>query len=220
MIRTLSFEELSTNHLYLYKGVHMTCTTFLVGKKASLDGTTLIARNEDGGDKPNPQRFVVINPENQPKHYRSITTACEFDLPENPLSYTSTPDADSSYGIWAAAGINSENVAMTATETSTTNSRILGLDPYVETGLGEEDFTTITLPYIQSAREGVERMGQLLEEFGTYESNGMAFSDKDEIWWLETLGGHQWAAIRIPDDAYVILIGMILKVLTQFIQLV
>ncbi|MFK5240857.1 C69 family dipeptidase, partial [Lactococcus lactis] len=51
----------------------MTCTTFLVGKKASLDGTTLIARNEDGGDKPNPQRFVVINPENQPKHYRSIT---------------------------------------------------------------------------------------------------------------------------------------------------
>lgn len=44
----------------------MTCTTFLVGKKASLDGTTLIARNEDGGDKPNPQRFVVINPENQP----------------------------------------------------------------------------------------------------------------------------------------------------------
>ena len=52
----------------------MTCTTFLVGKKASLDGTTLIARNEDGGDKPNPQRFVVINPENQPKHYRSITT--------------------------------------------------------------------------------------------------------------------------------------------------
>ncbi len=94
-------------------------------KKASLDGTTLIARNEDGGDKPNPQRFVVINPENQPKHYRSIATACEFDLPENPLSYTSTPDADSSYGIWAAAGINSENVAMTATETSTTNSRIL-----------------------------------------------------------------------------------------------
>ncbi len=60
------------------------------------------------------------------------------------------------------------------------------MDPYVETGLGEEDFTTITLsPYIQSAREGVERMGQLLEKYGTYESNGMAFSDKDEIWWLE-----------------------------------
>ncbi|MHC5846202.1 C69 family dipeptidase, partial [Lactococcus lactis] len=77
-----------------------------------------------------------------------------------------------------AAGINSENVAMTATEPSTTNSRILGLDPYVEAGLGEEHFTTITLPYIQSAREGVERMEQLLEKYGTYESNGMAFSDK------------------------------------------
>ncbi|XOW22198.1 C69 family dipeptidase [Lactococcus cremoris] len=74
---------------------------------------------------------------------------------------------------------------------------------------------------MQSAREGVERVGQLLEKYGTYESNGMAFSDKDEIWWLETLGGHQWAAIRIPDDAYVIapnrlnIDGMILKALTR-----
>ena len=34
--------------------------------------------------------------------------------------------------------------------------------------------------------------------------NGMAFSDKDEIWYLETIGGHHWAARRIPDDAYVV----------------
>ena len=182
----------------------MACTTFLLGKKASLDGSNIISRNEDGGDKPNPQKFVVVKSETQPTHYKSVETGCEIDLPKNPLSYTSTPDADSTYGIWAGAGINSENVAMTATETSTTNSRILGLDPYDEAGLGEEDFTTITLPYIKTAREGVKRVGGLIEKYGTYESNGMAFSDKDEIWWLETLGGHQWAAIRIPEDAYVI----------------
>jgi len=59
------------------------------------------------------------------------------------------------------------------------------------------------LPYIKTAREGVLRLGQLLETYGTYESNGIAFSDTEEIWWLETIGGHHWIARRVPDDAYV-----------------
>ena len=25
----------------------------------------------------------------------------------------------------------------------------------------------------------------------------------NEIWWLETIGGHHWMARRVPDDAYV-----------------
>ena len=33
--------------------------------------------------------------------------------------------------------------------------------------------------------------------------NGVAFSDVDEIWWLETVGGHHWIAKRVPDEAYV-----------------
>ncbi|MFR7798175.1 MAG: C69 family dipeptidase [Collinsella sp.] len=36
-----------------------------------------------------------------------------------------------------------------------------------------------------------------------YEKQGIAFSDVDEIWWLETIGGHHWIAKRVPDDAYV-----------------
>lgn len=93
---------------------------------------------------------------------------------------------------------------MSATETITTNSRILGIDPFVAGGIGEEDLCTLVLPYIHSAKEGVTRLGALLEQYGTYEPNGIAFSDQDEIWWLETIGGHHWAAKRIPDDAYVV----------------
>ena len=59
------------------------------------------------------------------------------------------------------------------------------------------------LPYVKTAREGVQRLGALLEEFGTYEMNGVAFSDSNEIWWLETVGGHHWIAKRVPDEAYV-----------------
>ncbi len=180
------------------------CTTLLVGKEASLDGSTLIARIEDGGDKPNPQRFVVVTADQQPTYFRSAASGVGILLPEQSLSYTSTPDADDSYGVWGGAGINKRNVAMSACETITTNSRIASIDPFVEQGIGEADFLTLVLPYIRSAREGVLRLGQLLENYGTYESNGVAFSDKEEIWYLETIGGHHWAAVRIPDDAYVI----------------
>ncbi|MGO3733224.1 MAG: C69 family dipeptidase [Vagococcus sp.] len=180
------------------------CTTLLVGKLASIDGSTMIARNEDGGDGPNPQRFQVIHPKDQPRHFKSLASGVEIELPDNPLRYTSTPDANDTYGVWAGSGINSENIAMTASETITTNSRIIGIDPFVESGIGEADFVTLVLPYIHSAKEGVIRLGHLLETYGTYESNGIAFSDKDDIWYLETIGGHHWAAIRIPDDAYVI----------------
>lgn len=184
------------------------CTTILVGKDASLDGSTMIARSEDGGRTIIPEGFEVITPDKQPKHYESVISHQKIDdedLLANPLRYTSAPDVSGESGIWAAAGINSDNVAMTATETITTNSRIQGIDPLTaEGGLGEEDFVTLTLPYLHSALDGVKRVSYLLEKYGTYEMNGMAFADKDEIWYLETIGGHHWIARRIPDDAYVI----------------
>ena len=182
-----------------------TCTTFLAGKAATLDGSTLICRQEDYGNAFDPQRFVVVDPKDQPLHYASKTTKFTLELPDNPLKYTSVPDADDSAGVFAAGGINAANVAMTATETATTNARVLGADPYnTESGIGEEDFVVLVLPYIKSAREGVKRLGHLLEQYGTYESNGIAFSDHDEVWYFVTIGGHHWAAQKIPDDAYVI----------------
>lgn len=78
-----------------------------------------------------------------------------------------------------------------------------GYEPEVPGGIGEEDFLTLVLPYVKTAREGVTRLGELLEKHGTYEMNGVAFSDVNEIWWLETVGGHHWIAKRVPDEAYV-----------------
>nr|WP_255509811.1 C69 family dipeptidase [Brachybacterium sp. FME24] len=33
--------------------------------------------------------------------------------------------------------------------------------------------------------------------------NGIAFSDEQDIWWLETVGGHHWIARRVTEDYYV-----------------
>lgn len=200
----------------------MPCTTILVGKRASYDGSTIVARNEDSpGGQFEPKRMAVVLPSDQPRVYTSTASHLTVELPEEPMRYTSVPDALPGHGVWAAAGFNTANVSMSATETITSNERVLGADPLVEYvpacgvegeegyvparpgGLGEEDFVTLVLPYISSAREGVERLGALLERYGTYEMNGIAFSDVDEIWWLETIGGHHWIAKRVPDDAYV-----------------
>ena len=200
----------------------MPCTTILVGKNASYDGSTIIARDEDS---PNgeftPKKLAVVRPEDQPRTYTSVISHLTIELADEPMRYTSVPDATPKDGIWAEAGFNEANVAMTATETITSNERVLGADPLVEYvpargnegdpdytpaqagGIGEEDMVTLVLPYIHSAREGVERLGALLERYGTYEMNGIAFSDVDEIWWLETVGGHHWIAKRVPDNAYV-----------------
>lgn len=242
----------------------MACTTILVGKKASYDGSTMIARNDDSGSGSyTPKKFQVMHPEEQAKVYKSVISHVEIPLPGNPMRYTAVPNALKGKGIWAASGVNEAGVGMTATETITSNPRVLGADPLVEYipakkdtafgenatgendtafgekatgendtalgekatgendvtsgengtemgkeipgGIGEEDIVYLVLPYIHNAREGVKRLGSLLEQYGTYEMNGIAFQDVNEIWWLETIGGHHWIARRVPDEAYVVM---------------
>ena len=193
----------------------MPCTTILVGKKASNDGSTMIARTDDGHF--DVKKMIVVNPEEQPGKYKSVLSHVEIELPEDPMRYTSCPSVDLKDGIWPATGINAANVGMTATETITSNPRVLSADPLVvynkpkneeeadvPGGIGEEDFLTLVLPYIKTAREGVLRLGSLLEKYGTYESNGIAFNDENEVWWMETIGGHHWMARRVPDHVCVI----------------
>lgn len=192
----------------------MACTTILIGKNASYDGSTIMARNDDSPSGVfTSKKLVKVEKNKNGKKYCSVISKVEVDLPEESLSYTCMPTVEEGEGIWGACGINELNVAMTATETITTNARVLGADPLVvydkkkniKGGIGEEDLVSLALPYIHSAREGVLRLGSLLERYGTYESNGIGFSDENEIWWLESIGGHHWIARRVKDDEYVVM---------------
>ena len=75
----------------------MSCTTVLVGRKASNDGSTMIARTDDGHF--DEKKLIVVNPKDQPKKYRSVIGHLEIDLPDNPLRYTSCPSVDPKDGI-------------------------------------------------------------------------------------------------------------------------
>ena len=192
----------------------MSCTTVLVGKAASNDRSTMIARTDDGHF--DVKKMIVLEPKKGKGTYKSVLSHVTIPLEEGAMRCTACPSVDPKNGVWAATGINEAGIGMTATETITSNPRVLAADPLVELqkaggrkkeipgGIGEEDIVLLVLPYIHTAREGVERLAALLEQYGTYESNGIAFNDENEVWWMETIGGHHWMARRVPDDVVVV----------------
>lgn len=78
----------------------MSCTTLLIGKKASYDGSTMIARNDDASaGRFTPKKLTVVLPGDQPRHYVSVISRVEIDLPDNPMRYSAVPNALEGEGI-------------------------------------------------------------------------------------------------------------------------
>ena len=183
------------------------CTTILVGKNASVDGSTMIARNDDTFRPITPQKFI-IRPAAKNETGRKIKSWLnnfKLDLPENAQAVPAVPNVDyKNRGYYDESGINQKNVAMSCTESTYGNERALAFDPLVKDGLDEDCMQSVVLPYIDSARNGVEYLGKLIAKFGSPAGNSVLFSDKDEIWYMEIVTGHHWVAQRIPDDAYAI----------------
>ena len=78
----------------------MPCTTILVGKRASYDGSTIVARNEDASNgKFTPKQMIVVEPKQQPRHYKSVISHLAIELTRSPCD-TAVPDALREDGIW------------------------------------------------------------------------------------------------------------------------
>ena len=183
------------------------CTTILVGKNASVDGSTMIARNDDTFRPITPQKFVIrpAAKNESGRQIKSWLNNFKLDLPENAQAVPAVPNVDyKNRGYYDESGINQKNVAMSCTESTYGNERALAFDPLVKDGLDEDCMQSVVLPYIDSARNGVEYLGKLIAKFGSPAGNSVLFSDKDEIWYMEIVTGHHWVAQRIPDDAYAI----------------
>ena len=181
------------------------CTSILIGKKASLNGSVIIGRNEDA--KTAWPKHLAFNKHEtvENNHFKSKDNKFEIDLPTEKFAYSSTPEWTDKYGVFEEDGINEYHVAMSATESAYANNRVMAIDPFdTEKGILEEAMITVILPYIKSAREGVKRLGDIVEKHGAAEANGILFSDNKEAWYMEIGSGHQWVAQRIPDDSYAV----------------
>lgn len=182
------------------------CTSILIGKKASLNGSVIIGRNEDAKTAW-PKHLAFNQHENKVKnnHFKSKANHFELALPSVRLAYSATPEWTDKDGVFEEDGINECHVAMSATESAYANERVQAVDPFAEEkGILEEAMVTVVLPYVKSAREGVQRLGRIVTQKGAGEADGILFADPEEAWYMEIGSGHQWAARRIPDNAYAV----------------
>jgi len=177
------------------------CTTIIVGDRMTADGSRIFARSGDF----NALKAAVFerfeDTEDGPREFVAVDSPFRCPLPAKALGYSAIPDFGYP-GEWGAAGYNSEGIGMSATETIFSSDAVLAIDPYVEEGLAENSVYNVVIPYIHSAREGVERLGKLIEEHGSAEGFGVGFMDSKEVWYLENAGGHRFLACRIPEDRY------------------
>ena len=187
---------------------HSSCTTMLVGKKASIDGTIMIARNEDFKTAW-PKKFIVHPHGDLDANFVSKDSGLKLTLPTPSFKYTATPEWTDRDGLMEEDGINEYHVAMSATESTESNQLVLGFDPLVKDGLNEDAMLTVVLPFVKTAREGVQRLGDLIAKYGSGESNGVLFADDEEAWYFENGSGHYWVAQRVPDDSYAVIANQI-----------
>ncbi|USS92929.1 C69 family dipeptidase [Fructilactobacillus ixorae] len=187
------------------------CTSVLVGKAASVDGSTMIARNDDTFLPLTPQRFTVVPAYQQAgREWHSGQNDLRMPLPDTGYRYLATPNADvDRAGVYAESGFNEKNVAMSATESVYGNPRALSHDPWIPNGIAEDSLQSVVLPYIDTAKAGVQYLGNLLKQYGSPEGNGVLFADANEVWYMEIVTGHHWVAQRIPDDCYAVVANQV-----------
>lgn len=189
------------------------CTTVVIDKDATANGAYLIARSVDGSV--NGAQWAVNHPAvtGQKGMYSNKAldpdgTDFTYPLPETAFAYSSNPSwmpgvKDPQLFNDGASGFNDQGVGMSGTESIFASDKALSFDPYNEaSGIGEVDLTNVLLPRAKTARDGVRILGKIIETQGACEGFGVAFVDKNELWYLETGTGHQWLARRIPKDKY------------------
>ncbi len=166
------------------------CTNILVTKGASADGSTMITYACDGRFHPHLRRSDAEDHE----------PGTELEIREwGGKLRGAIPEAEHTYAV---VGLMNEH-QLTISETTTTGREELqnpeGLIHYW-------DLMKLALKRARTAREAIEVMTSLVEEFG-YRSTAESFSiaDPNEVWLMEMIGkgperkGAIWVARRIPD---------------------
>ena len=189
------------------------CCGFIIGRQLTKDGTTLFGRTEDypyypNGGKHN-KNYVVVDAKtyNEGDQIEDESNGFTYPHAANEMKYTATYDSargDGSNGAFGEHGFNEAGVSMTATVTAIPNKKVLSADPLKENGLPEAAMLDVILPRVKTAREGVELLAKVIEEKGSAEGNVVVFADQNETWYMEILSGHQYVAVKVPEDKYAV----------------
>ena len=169
------------------------CTNFLVGKNASVDGSTMISYAADSYGMFGFLHFALAQdwPEGAMREVKDWDTG----RPQGAI-----PQVAHTYSV--VGNMNEHQVTIGETTWG-------GREELWDTvGIDYGSLIYIALERSKTAREAIEWFITLVNEYG-YASEGESFSfgDPNEIWIMDLIGkgkgqkGANWVAVRIPDDA-------------------
>lgn len=207
------------------------CTTMIITKGASVDGSMMVAHSDD--DELGDQRIIYIPAQIHDngtmrqvyqEHYRypRIVTkerGPEYDTPGFPQSKAIgfIPQVkktyayfDSNYGIMnehnlmigeCTNGAKYQPEPVTANEAEKTGKHVRIFY--------SQELSRIALERCKKAREAIELMGELIEEYGYYSTGEtLLVADEDEAWVFEMCAlpdeeyHSAWVAQRVPDGEF------------------
>lgn len=171
----------------------LACTNMLVGKKASVNGATMISYNADSHTLYGELYFTPAA-DHAPGAMRKVI---EWDT-NKPLG--EIPQPAHTYRV--VGNVNEWQVTI-AESTWGGRHRLSDENGIIDYG----SLIYIALERSKTAREAIDVMTSLVSEYGYY-SSGETFSigDPNEIWVMDLVGkgtgntGAVWVAQRIPDD--------------------
>ena len=182
------------------------CTSILVGKAASADGSTMTSHSCDSttdrtwmdmvpaqAHKPGEMETLWMDPK-ESKGPNDPDRVPAGEIPQVPQTYKFL---NAAYPI-----MNEHQLAIG--ETTFGGKRELKSDVGI---IDCPELYRLVLERAKTAREAITIADELTKRYG-YNDYGEAFTfaDKDEVWFFEIMGpgrgkkGAVWAAVRIPDD--------------------
>ncbi len=183
------------------------CSGVYVGPEASEDGSVILARSNDSRGLLT--HYVNVVPRVEGKAGRTMPIdnegTVQIEIPETTFQYTETPFADSfrkAAGVNhdAAACTNEYGVAMTMSITAFSGQAAMEADPWEEHGLTEFTADDLVICQSKTAREAVELLTSLIDQYGSSETNIALIADQKEAWYVAMYTGHQYAAVKLPAD--------------------
>ena len=180
------------------------CTTILVGKNASADGSVMMGHNEDLGLETT-GRLWRSDPEYTGPLRSVLVPYVQVTLSAPAFSYWASGNARGSTGLGifeeyqpydsVLVGMNEAGVSMSC------NWAFSREEARMKSGIRRYAIRQLILEHSQSALDAVRLIGQLIDTYGQADWGGLIYNvaDSKEAWVIETTSS-QWVALRVSDD--------------------
>lgn len=186
----------------------LACTQIYMGKGVTDTGDTYVGRSEDYANR-HPKAFGIQEPRENPT-FSSDESNFEWTFDGTTYRHTYVRDLPSGWDnrddAYSEAGTNRKGVSVSATLTTGYNDKVKTVDPCGSesddpSGIGEYTIPDVVLGCADTARHGVELLGKIIDEKGSYDCNQIIIADSAETWVFMQLSGHQWCAVNLTAIA-------------------